>query len=55
MIILEVGLEEHDSGYWIKISEDGDTWYTNREESYTLQDGLKKRDEMMDRIGGRRG
>lgn len=67
MIILEVGLEPHqvekgtlgdpytEIEYYIKISEDEKVWYVNRDVSYTLEDGIKKRDEMMDRISGHRG
>ena len=68
MIIIEVGLEPHqvekgtsqmdmwtETEYYIKISEDGKVWYVNRDKSYSLEEGLKKRDEMLDRITGRRG
>lgn len=67
MMIMEVGLEPHnvtkgdnqrdmytETEYFIKISEDGKNWYVGKE-SYSLDDAMKKRDEMMDRIGGRRG
>ena len=67
MIILEVGLEPHKvtedgqrdsyitTEYFIKISEDGKIWYVNNKESLKLDDALKKRDELLDRITGRRG
>lgn len=66
MIILEVGLEPHsvDKGdqrdpyteteYWIKVNDGGKEWYVNREKSYGLNEALKKRDEMLDGIKGRR-
>lgn len=68
MIIIEVGLEPHqvqkgenqmdmrtETEYYIKVSENGQVWYVNRDVSYSLEGGLKKRDEMMDRVNGQRG
>jgi len=66
LIIIEVGLEPHqvevgtsqmdlrtETEYYIKVS-DGNEWFVNRDKSYDLNDALKKRDEMLDGISGRR-
>ncbi len=68
MIIIDVGLEPHDvqkgsnqmdlwteTEYYIKVNDGGTEWYVDREHSYSLEEALKKRDELLDGIGGRRG
>ena len=67
MIIIDVGLVAHniergdqrdrwtDTEYYIKINDGGTEWYVNKDKSYTLDEALKKRDEMLDGVQGRRG
>ena len=68
MIIIDVGLEPttveyghpmqptYKTKYYIKVSEgNGKEWFVNRDKSYTLEEALTKRDEMLDGIKGRRG
>ncbi|KKN06014.1 hypothetical protein LCGC14_1081600 [marine sediment metagenome] len=54
---VEVGTSQMDlrteTEYYIKVS-DGNEWFVNRDKSYDLNDALKKRDEMLDGISGRR-